>query len=323
MSNNQITKKEIFDWMRVGQGFSSQEISPRRIKWSRSFIEIFRRFFSGIALVNLPLALAAAGMAGRYSGRLSVFGPSTDEIRAFLGDVPKLDHAGISREIAASAAKNMVLRSFVGHAGLDGLAPYIRISGAEYLCHLNERRLPAILLFGHNGPIPGILAGLIRLKIPVLVFKDKGSVLYPIPPNIKYCFTEGGVKNRAVALKLAIDQLRSGGFVLLAIWGEGSSDKDAVDFMGRKTSFTPGFAMAARVSAAPVIPVFSRWAQGRQFIDLHFYDPLPWPDCPSDAGGIIDRSLINEAAQWLEAGIRSVPGQIQLNQLRSFLAGRG
>jgi len=323
MTNKQfITEKEVSDWMRAGQGSSLRNISPCRIKWSRSIIDISSRPFSAIAMLDLPIALAAAGMFGRLSCRLSMFGPSPDEIRAFLGDGPNLDHAGISREITASAAKNMVLRSFVSRAGLEGLAPFVRISGAEYLCRLHEKRLPAVLVFGHNGPIPGILAGLYRLDIPVLVMKKRNTVAHPIPPNISYCFTEGGLKNRALALKLAIDRLRSGGVVLLALWGDGSSKKDAVEFMERNIFFWPGFTAAARVSGAPVIPVFPRWRQGRQFIDLHFYDPLPLPDYPPDAGDIFDRALIKEAARWLEARIRSVPGQIQLNQLRSFLADR-
>jgi hypothetical protein len=319
LNNNQFTEREISDWMRDVQDFPSQVITPGRVKWLKSVIDISRRLFSVIALLDPPLGLKAAGIAGSLLGRLPIFGPSPDEVREFLGDLPKMDYAGISSEIAASGAKNMVLRSFVRRKGLWGLAPFIRISGEEYLCDLHEKKLPAVLVFGHNGPILGILAGLYRLNIPVLVVRKEYPVPYPIPPNISYCFTEGKLKGRAVALKLAIDRLRSGGFVLLALWGKGTSKKDAVEFMGRNAYFAPGFAIAARVSGAPVIPVSSRWAKGRKLIDLYFHDPLPRPDCPPDAGDIFDRSLIKEAAQWLETGIRSTPGQTQVKQMHFFL----
>ncbi len=305
MNDIRVTEKEASDWLRAGRDFSSGGAGRRSIRFARSLIDI--RF-----------ALAAAGILGRASSRLSLFGPSPDEIAKFLGGSCGANWRGISREITASAAKNMVLRSFVGRKGIEGLAPFVRISGAEYLYHLNEKNLPAVLLFGHNGPTLGILGGLFQLNIPVLVIR-RDAVPYPVPPNISFCITEGKVRKRALALKLAIDRLRAGGMVLLALWGRSRPREGTLEFMGRNTYFTPGFAAAARLSGAPVIPVSSGWARGRQFIELHFSDPLTQPGCSPEAADIFDRSLINEAAQWLEAGLRSVPGQIQLNQLRSFL----
>lgn len=319
MIDNQIKEREVSDWLRVGRGSSLQDITPRRIKRVRTIIDIFRRIFSAVALANLPLGLAAAGIAGRLSCRLSVFGPLPDEIKMFLGDSPGTDYAAVSREISASAARNMVLRTFVRHKGLEGLAPYVRISGEGYLCRLHEKGQPSVIIFGHNGPVLGILAGLYRLNLPVLVMRKESPVPYPAPPGFDYCFMKGGLKNRTLALKLSIDRLQSGGLVLLALWGKGGSGEGAVEFMGRDVSFGPGFAVAARVSQAPVIPVSSRWVKERRFIDIRFHSPLKRPDCPPEDGSNFDRVIIKEAAQWLERDIRDVPGQIQINQMRSLL----
>jgi lauroyl/myristoyl acyltransferase len=322
MNDDRVTEREVSDWLRAGRGFSSGDVS-RSIRILRSLIDIQRMLFSLVASMDIRLALAAADILGRASSQLSIFGPSSDEIISFLGENHRLNCRGISGEITASAAKNMVLRSFVRRKGLEGLAPFIRISGAEYLFHLHEKKLPAVFVFGHNGPILGIPAAFYSLNIPVLVVRRESPVPYPVPPNIDYCFTEAGLKGRTMALKLAIDRLRSGGFVLLAMWGKASSNKDAFQFLGRNTYFAPGFALAARVSGAAVIPVSSRWAQGRKCINIHFHDSLPQPDCSPESADIFDRSLVKEAAQWLEAGLRSMPGQIQVKQMRYYLKGYG
>lgn len=319
MIEKQVKGREVTDWLRVGRGPSSHDITPRRIEQVRSVMDVFRRILFAFTLANLPLGLSIAGLAARLSCRAGVFGPLPDEIHRLLGDVPGMDYTRVSREISASAAKNMMLRSFAGHKGLEGLAPFVRISGQEYLCRLHEKGRPVVIIFGHNGPVLGILAGLYRLNLPVLVMRKESPVPYKAPPGFDYCFMKGGLKNRTLALKLSIDRLQSGGIVLLAVWGKGGSGKEAVEFMGRNVFFGPGFAVAARVSKAPVIPVSSRWVKGRQFMDIHFHDPLRWPDCPPEDGVNFDRTLIIGAAQWLENEIRALPGQIQINQLRSIL----
>ncbi|MBN1627205.1 MAG: hypothetical protein JW944_11830 [Deltaproteobacteria bacterium] len=323
MIDKQVKAREVTDWLRVGRGSSLQAITPRRIEQVRSAMDFFRRILFAFVLADLPLGLSITGLAARLSCRAGIFGLFPDEIHRFLGDVPGMDYARISRDVAASAAKNMMLRSFVRYKGLEGLAPFIRISGQEYLCSLHEKGRPAVLVFGHNGPVLGILAALYRLNLPVLVMRKESPVPYPVPPGFDYCFMKGGLKNRTMALKLSIDRLRSGGIVLLALWGKGGSGKDAIEFMGRNVSFGPGFAVASRVSQAPVIPVSSGWIKGRKFMGIHFHDPLKRPDCPHDEGANFDRMLIKEAAQWLEREIRAMPGQIQINQLRSILGAYG
>jgi len=319
MIEKQVKAREVTDWLRAGRGSSPRDIAPRRIEQVRSIMDVFRRIMFAFALADLPLGLSIAGFAARLSCRAGIFGLLPDEICRLLGDAPGTDYARISRDVAASAAKNMVLRSFVRLKGLEGLSPFVRISGQEYLCSLHEKGRPAVLVFGHNGPILGIPAALYRLKLPVLVMRKESPVPYRAPSNIDYCFMKGGLKNRTMALKLSIDRLQAGGIVLLALWGKGGSGKDAVDFMGRGVFFGPGFAVAARVSKAPVIPVSSVWVKGRKFMDIRFHDPLKRPDCPTDDGVNFDRMLIEEAARWLEREIRAMPGQIQINQMRSIL----
>jgi lauroyl/myristoyl acyltransferase len=320
MRNPSITEKEI-------------------ISWTRSDSEIFRRFLPGRAtsmVTCLHLAsilndiliskllcyhpragLALAGQLGRLASLSSLFGPHPEEVEAFLNIGTRAECRAIAIEISASALKNLALRSLAEHYGLDRLARLVRSGGIEALRRTLAQGRPVVFVFGHNCPVLGIIAGLSRIDHPVLVIRAARPFRYQTPGHITSCYTHGTVKGGILAMKRAVDQLRSGGAVMIAIWGSEKTGSNREVLMDRQVSMSRGFASIARITGAAVVPVFSLWRNG--WIDLNVFTPFPIPDRNNLSSLEIEQRLMDHARVWLERRIRSLPGQIQINQLRWFL----
>lgn len=321
MLNPKITKKEINSWTRFDLETDTgrqSAIVPAVTAYFRSIADIFHRFLSGLVYFHPQAGFALAGHLGRMASLSSLFGPAPKEVAAFLQGRSQKECRTIAREISASALKNLALRSLAENAGLDRVSRLIRPQGIEDLrCVLAQSR-PVVFVFGHNCPLLGILAGLSQIDHPLLVIRAKRPFQYRIPGHITSCFTRGTVRGRILALKAAVDQLKSGGAVMMALWTSRRTGTDQEILMGRRMPLRRGFAAAARITGAAVVPVFSSWEQNGR-IDLNVFPPFSTPDPCRVSKEAFEHGLMDQARLWLEERIRSAPAQIQIDQLRLFL----
>ncbi len=267
--------------------------------------------------ISPAIGLFWARIMGRISYLLFFDRPSQKEVGAIFGDLKKSDLSQIARDITINKHKKFILRNLMIYGGIKRLFPLIECHGVDKLINLHKQQLPAILIFGHIGPSFAILAKLSQLGIPALILKYRNESW--IPEKFEVYTTRGGPDRKAFILKSALDYLRTGGFVLIAIDERVGTSECEVTFMGRKTTFRRGFATLSRLTGAPVIPTIASWSPQAKYIDLTFYDPLSTPDLPPDAGIAYDNCLVAEAAQWLEERILSDPGLLTPKHLRRYV----
>ena len=286
----------------------------------RGGIEGCGRLLLAVMRRNFRKGLALAGAGGYGLGRTRLLGPSCSEIRSlFGGDLSRVRCRRIGAQMAASAAKNLALRNFVGQIGIEGLEPVLCCHGLEIPRALHRQGVPVIFIFGHNGPIPAIVPSLHRCPYPLLVLKKAAAPPERVPENIRYCVVDDVQAGGSFMLKTAVAHLRRRGAVLMALWPLQQGKAIPTSFFGRPMALSRGFAAAARITGAAVVPVFSAWRKDG-LIDVEIFPPLCASGFRSEDGLAQESALLAQASGWLEQRIRMFPGQIQLDQLRAMVS---
>jgi hypothetical protein len=162
---------------------------------------------------------------------------------------------------------------------------------------------PAILTAFHTEPnsafmllmasLPGaktVLTGRLKATKEIVNRVADGVVVVGI--------AEGDDLNRSAALHAAAKALRAGGFVLLHGDGWGSA-RVPTTVLGREFSMSRGAFALSRLTGAAVVPLASRWEQGRPYVSIG--EPI--------AAGSVDE-MAAALASWLDGYLRERPGEL-------------
>lgn len=175
---------------------------------------------------------------------------------------------------------------------------------------LTDLRGPLILTSFHIGAYPAIGAAFEQLPGNVLVLHRGGFAPRPgvtlVPPGQDEW-------ERARAFKRALETLRSGRFVFVAVDGgyrEDGYESSTVGapFFGGTITLARGAFALARITGTPIVPLVARWEGSRVAISSAAAI-APRPD---------DREMAAAAARWLESYLREFPGEVSPRTLEAI-----
>ncbi len=284
-----------------------------------------------------PASFGAAAALGRLRNRLSRRWPSPAQVRTLFPHLDEGEAAAVAWSIGGLEARNRLLVACLCRHGLAPVRELVRTAAG-----FAALRPPLILGTFHVGALHALGAALERLPGPVLALRQ-GPLYRPRPP-LEIATTAGDEQGRAAAFQRAVAQLKSGGFVALALdlpVGPGLR----VPCLGRELEMGRGPFALARMTGAPLVPLVARWAVGG--VEVRVGEELVpaasaaakcmgWtqdlastvaaPDgsellAESSAAKCIrwEESLAAAAAGWLERYLRESPGELGLGLLRSLL----
>jgi KDO2-lipid IV(A) lauroyltransferase len=175
------------------------------------------------------------------------------------------------------------------------------VTGEEHLHQAADSGKGAIICVFHNVHMEsmGLLAGNIAPIHPVYR-PDDNPLIEWFSVRHRSRHTAGAISNRQV--KVILSRLREGKLVWLSPDQRNRGDGIVVPFFGQDTLTHPSIARIARLTQAPVIPLFCRLnAQGR--FELEVLPPL------TDFPGEDDAIALTRLMHLLEMDIAKAPAQ--------------
>jgi lauroyl/myristoyl acyltransferase len=122
--------------------------------------------------------------------------------------------------------------------------------------------------------------------------------------GIRFCDPGGDPPHAAVALKTAVDHLRTGGLVGLLLQHSRDQAAVPVPFFGGTLALPRGAAIMARRGGACVVPLTAAWATGRP--RLTFHPPLELDTEATDPAAA-EADLLARVAASFERAARADP----------------
>jgi hypothetical protein len=238
-------------------------------------------------------AFRLASLLGAMRNRVTRRWPAASEAAAVL---PRGSAAGI----AALAERNEVLVRCVRRSGIEPIRPLVSVPDA-----LRDLRGPCILGTFHVGALHAVGVALEAIGRPVLAFRD--GLLYTPRPPVEVQTTAGDEQQRAAAFVRALESLRRGELVLLAL-DVVPGAAIAAECLGRPLALARGAFALARMTGAPIVPLAMRWEGGEVGVVLGA--PLIGQD---------ELALAGAAARWLDRYLRQSPSELTLELLRNLL----
>lgn len=258
---------------------------------------------------------AAVGAFGATCRKLLGNTSLADFVKSIFPGIPDEQIPGVTREMALCAIRNTCwpqLLSLPGewHVKVRCLNP-VRAQA------LRERKGPAIIAFWHHGATHMVSLGLQTIGVPAVVigaFMPGGWFKRTVSPDMKFVLS-GDARQSAVALKMALDRLKQGGAVAVAVDGSSGPGSIEVPFMGRKFPIARGMAVLARLTGAPIIPALATWIGKDWSIDFRIYEALSLPPLNLMSAEDWERAAVNTTVKHFEKVVRTFPGQSRLEQL--------
>ena len=211
------------------------------------------------------------------------------------------DGKRIAASIGALSERNEVFVRNLKRSGTDAVRPLLEIPDA--FAALGGR---CILITFHVGAVHAIGLALESLGRPVLALRE--GKLVPLRPPVVSCSTRGNDVARAAVFLRAVDSLKRGDIVCLAVDLTPGAPLQTT-CLGRPLPLARGAFALARVTGARVVPVVARWTPNG--MRLVVGDALE---------GSTEASLADAAARWLDDYLRESPEQVTLGLLRELLA---
>ncbi|HVQ28724.1 MAG TPA: hypothetical protein VMV21_04045 [Vicinamibacteria bacterium] len=252
-----------------------------------------------------------AGAAGQAAQRLGLHGPSEGELRELFPEAEPASLRRVATQVTALEFRNRLLLETVRRRGLEALAPLAAPADSW-----RSLAPPAVLVSFHLGALYALPAALRALRAPALVIRE--GPFYEPPPGHAVAFTRGGVEKRAAVLADAVRQLRTSGFVILAIDRPGGAPTEPVSCLGRLVRFRRGAFALSRLTGAPVVPVTARWESSRG-IRIEAHAALASPEAAAEQALAFENELARNAAAWLDAYVRGSADQLWLGSLFDLL----
>jgi lauroyl/myristoyl acyltransferase len=217
--------------------------------------------------------------------------PTRAELRALFPDLTTAD--AVLRRFWVSHARTLLLGGWIRRDGIAPIRMLVRQNDA-----IARLRPPMIVGTFHIGPTLGLGTLSERLQGETLVLR---GTQFPLDratrDNVN--LIEGTDQQRAATFHRAIERLRDGGFVIMAL-DPNEAHRIAVPFLGGTLHLARGAFAMARVAGVPIVPLVARW--DGDAIELIVGEPLP---VSND-----EQVLAGAAARWLEAYLRESPGEL-------------
>ncbi|MEI6970892.1 MAG: AMP-binding protein [bacterium] len=266
---------------------------------------------------NSAFAMKYADISGRLRYRLSL-GETPESVRHVFGDMPARRAGEIAMEITIQSQKAKLLTCRAASSGIDGLLPLVRCRGGERLLDLHEKGQGAIVIFAHMGPrfVSGILTA--KLGIPSLQVR-RGGVRIRLPETMEVWFADDSQDRVTLFLKRAVEYIRSGRVVVLALDGKQGGSSESLTIMGQTQHFSRGIGLLNSITGAPVIPVSGYWAPDGM-IEIVVHEPLDIGGSANVPKGERGSAAMKAAVKWMESLVRERPGD--LRSLSRFIEGQ-
>jgi lauroyl/myristoyl acyltransferase len=234
-------------------------------------------------------AASAVGWATQAFGR----GVDADSIRYVLPELEPAEVEAARRATWSASLQSNVLDAALAVPGAPRPYPRLR-SGPDP----RAIRPPAVLATFHVGPVHAL--GLLFEQLPAEVLALEAGNQVKAPPRPERTVLHVGAEEwqRAAAFRRALETLRSGGFVFLAVDGHGSNLVE-VPLFGRKVGLARGAFALSRMSGAPILPVMARWRGAA--VEIVAGDAI----YPAD-----EHTTATALARWMESRVRETPGEI-------------
>jgi hypothetical protein len=244
-------------------------------------------------LASLPPEVLAEG-AGH---RLPFSRIAEEHVAALYPHVPGDTIPQLAHALDESEALRSVLDIVKWTVGSQALVPYVRLDGWEPLRALHAAGQPAIVVSWHLGSVPLGQAAFMKAGMPHLALERH----HGIGERHVFAFPAGDRAAGAVALKRAIEHLRSGGIVRLMMDGDGPALR--VPCLGRMIMIARGAVSLARVSGAPLFPMASRWDRAAGCGVVELGAPIAAPTGrrrPAD----VEQAIGVAALRWLDGHLQ-------------------
>lgn len=226
---------------------------------------------------------------------------SRAELAALFRDLTPPEVALAHRRAGWREVKWRVLNLLARRRGAGAVDPYVQFADGWP----KAAEGAAILGTWHAGvpELVGIAAA--RLGPPVLSLRSAAR-LFDLP-GARLFVVGGQPEHRAMGLKVAVEHLRAGGLVALALDGPGPAE--TLPCLGRPLRVTRGALELARWSGAPLLPLIASGSGPGPSVRVHF-----GPELALEAGKPRDA-----AARWLEAFLLRNPGEVRRDLARPLL----
>lgn len=266
--------------------------------------------FDGVAARALDsspkLVLGAVDAIVPALSMLQLTGPTPEQVTELFGGNVHGDPREIARRCAALRFKNHVAVAMLQKIGLDALAERIASTCAQPPEHL-VRAKGAILVSCHVGVHNGVSAALRRWGLEAFLLPMQG---------VEH------TQRRSMALRNAIEVLRSGGLVLAVMDGPFGSDTTPVACLGRSIVLRRGVFALARLTGADMLPAVARWNKAGEiepFIDHALLTPAVTPHALASGANEHEQQLTKAAALWLEQYLLAYPEEAWPYTIENFL----
>lgn len=259
-----------------------------------------------------------AAMAGFKGGCKRHFGEETLEsvLGTLYPDFSSEQLAEAAREMALCAVRNTCWNQILSMPNENRVQ--VRCSNPQMAQALRQRKGPAILAFWHLGASFMMALGMQRIGVPGLIVARNPPPPWfrrAVSPEMRMAVTYNDPGKAVIALKMALDRLRKGGVVAMAVDGSQGQKDLTVSFLGRKISLSRGVAVLARLTGAPIIPCGVTWGDKDWSLDFRLFDPLALPPKESMAAEEWDQQVLNITAGRFEEIFRAFPGQARIERL--------
>lgn len=242
-----------------------------------------------------PRVYSLADRLGALRNRVTGRWPAAGDVHALFPHLTPRQAARAAVAVGALHERNRVLVRCLLHYGSASVRPLLMLPEA-----FASLRGPRILVTFHTGAVHAIGPALEQLGMPVLALRI-GSLFQPAGA-LEIVSTKGDRQSRAAVLHRALESLRGGGMVVLAL-DVAPGESIETRCLGRRFHLAPGAFALARWTGAPIVPIVARWSGTR--IAFALGNPLGTPQ---------------EAAAWLERYLLERPSEITLGLLRNLLA---
>jgi hypothetical protein len=259
-----------------------------------------------VAAARPSIGYAAAGALGSLRNRLSRRWPAPQEVRRALPHLERGAAAAVAWRIAAQEARNRLLVAAVRRLGLAAIRELVDTPAAVV-----SLRPPSILATFHVGAMQALGPAFERLCAPTLVLR-LGRLYSPTFP-VELEATSGDPQQGSAAFLRALDTVRGGGFVAMAVdLPTGAAVR--CPFLSGSIDCARGPFALARLTGAPLLPLTARWRRGR--IAVEIAEPLHARAGMEPAAA--EAELAARTVVWLSDYLTAAPAELGLGLLRAW-----
>jgi hypothetical protein len=235
-----------------------------------------------------------------FLGGLLRHGVRADDVRTLLPHLSANTIARLVRRSRAGAMRSHLLVETVRHYGLTPVRRLVPPNAA-----LAALRPPLIVGVFHIGPVIALATAVEQLRGNVFIIRRSTLPLERVP-SITIETAVGDEQRRALAFHRALQRLRDGDFVVMALDPEHAL-RLPVPCLGRTFQLARGPFALARLAGVPIVPLIPRW-RGTE-VELAIGQPLtPAPNATTVDD--YERSLAEAAGRWLEQYLLEHPEEL-------------